>query len=68
MVFRFGSDMSDTGFECRLDGFPYVPCPKRYTPRVLPGRHVLKVKAVAADGSVDPTPAVAKFKVDQVSG
>jgi thermitase len=68
VVFRFGSDQAGSGFECRLDGFPYVPCPKRYSPRVLAGRHVLKVKAVASNGRVDSSAAVAKFRLKQISG
>jgi subtilisin family serine protease len=68
VVFRFGSDQAGSGFECRVDGLPYVPCTKRYALRLLPGRHVLKVKAVASDGGIDPTAAVAKFRVRQILG
>jgi hypothetical protein len=31
-----------------------------------PARHVLKVKAVSAAGAVDPTAAVAKFRIKQI--
>jgi len=68
VVFRFGSDQAGSGFECRLDGLPYVPCTKRYALRLLRGRHVLKVKAVASDGGVDPSAAVAKFRDKRIVG
>ncbi|MEK6250672.1 MAG: S8 family serine peptidase [Actinomycetota bacterium] len=68
VVFRFGSDQAGSGFECRVDGLPYVPCTKRYALRLLVGRHVLKVKAVASDGGIDPSAAVAKFRVKQITG
>ena len=35
---------------------------------MLPGRHVLKVKAVTSDGGTDPSAAVAKFRVKQITG
>ncbi len=66
VVFRFGSDQAGSGFECRVDGLPYVPCTKRYVLRLLRGRHVLKVKAVTSDGGTDPSAAVAKFRVKHI--
>jgi thermitase len=68
VVFRFGSDQAGSGFECQVDGLPYVPCTKRYVLRLLPGRHVLKVKAVASDGGIDPSAAVSRFRVKQITG
>jgi hypothetical protein len=34
--------------------------------RLLPGRHVLKVKAVDSSGAEDLTAAVAKFRVKRI--
>jgi subtilisin family serine protease len=66
VVFRFGSSKADSSFRCELDSVEYKPCLKRFVRRLLPGRHVLKVKAVTSDGVADPTPAIAKFRVKQV--
>jgi subtilisin family serine protease len=66
VVFRFGSDQVGSGFECQVDGLPYVPCTKRYALRLPPGRHVLKVKAITSDGGTDPSAAVAKFRVKHI--
>jgi thermitase len=66
VVFRFGSDQAGVSFVCALDRSSFVPCGKRYAPRLLPGSHVLKVKAVNRDGAVDATPAVARFRLARV--
>ena len=66
VVFRFGSSKSGSSFRCRLDSPVYVPCEKKLVRFLEPARHVLKVKAVDSDGAIDPTPAVAKFRVKQV--
>jgi hypothetical protein len=64
-LFRFssGSGRSGAGFQCMLDAAAWKAC---RSPRVYrhlgPGRHVLRVRA-AADGLVDPTPVVFKWKV-----
>ncbi len=68
VVFKFGSTEAGSSFRCRLDGVQYASCTKRYALRLLPGRHVLKVKAVASDGGTDPSAAVAKFRVKRVGG
>jgi subtilisin family serine protease len=66
VVFKFGSSQSGSTFRCKLDRAAYKPCAKKLVRRLEPGRHVLKVKAVSAGGAVDPTAAVAKFRVLQV--
>jgi Subtilase family len=66
VVFKFGSSQSGSTFRCKLDGAGYQPCAKKLVRRLLPARHVLKVKAVSPGGAVDPTAAVAKFRVLQV--
>jgi|GEM_PF-366839 len=58
--FSFNSvtgDPRDT-FECSLDGAPFAPCTSPINFTGLPeGTHTFQVRAVDADGDVDPTPA-----------
>jgi Subtilase family len=63
LAFRFGSDQPGATFRCRFGRAPYRPCSSRFTRRYGPGRHVVKVKALGADGLLDPTPAVLRFRV-----
>jgi thermitase len=67
VVFKFGADEAGSSFRCALDSLRYTSCSKRFVRRLLPGRHVLKVKAVTAGGE-DPTAAVAKFRVERLGG
>ena len=63
--FRFSAlGLPDPKFECRLDRKSFRRCssPRRYR-RLKPGRHAFRVRAVAADGVKDPTPAVRKFRI-----
>jgi thermitase len=66
VVFKFGSNQAGSGFRCSLDRAEYSPCLKRFVRRLLPGRHVLKVKAVTSNGIEDPTAAPSKFRVKQI--
>jgi len=61
--FRFGSDQEGATFLCRDDRGSFRPCPSRFARRYRLGRHVLRVKALAAGGLFDPTPAVFRFRV-----
>jgi hypothetical protein len=62
--FRFTADVAGARFECRLDRRRFRPCRSPYTSRRLgPGPHRFQVRAVAADGSADPTPASYRFRV-----
>ena len=63
LVFRFRSDQADASFLCAIDGARLKPCGARIARRFGLGRHVVKVKARAAGGLVDPTPAVFRFRV-----
>ena len=48
---------------CKLDGGKFVACGSPFrTPRLRPGKHVLRVRAVGAGGT-DASPAVRKFQV-----
>jgi plastocyanin len=50
-------------FKCSVDKKPFKACRSPYTTSALrPGRHTFKV-AAAANGSTDPTPATASFKI-----
>jgi hypothetical protein len=62
--FRFSSDMPGSTFECKLDKKPFKKCrsPKKYK-KLKPGKHVFKVRAIDANGTVDPVPAKRKFRV-----
>ncbi len=63
-TFKFKADEPGATFKCKLDRKKYRRCksPKTYR-HLKPGRHKFKVKAIDADGNVDPTPAKDKFKV-----
>ncbi|HEX8753321.1 MAG TPA: right-handed parallel beta-helix repeat-containing protein [Solirubrobacterales bacterium] len=62
--FRFASSESTATFQCRFDHRPFRSChsPRAYR-HLRPGRQVFEVRAVAADGEVDPTPARRRFTV-----
>lgn len=68
---RFGFESEPAGaiFECKLDRRPFAPCksPKRYA-NLKPGRHLFEVRAIDADGHVDPSPARERFSVPGPSG
>lgn len=66
-VFRFGSNLADASFVCRIDGGLLRVCPPRLAQRYTIGRHVLRVFARdAATGDFDRTPAVYRFRVKPV--
>ena len=67
VVFKFGSSQSGSTFRCQLDSVEYTPCSRKYVKRLLPAKHVLKVRAVNSSGAEDSTPAVFKFRVKQVA-
>jgi hypothetical protein len=68
VVFRFGSDESDSSFRCRLSKEAYAPCPRKLVRYLEPGRYVMKAKAVDGEGATDSSPAVARFRVKVVGG
>lgn len=63
VVFRFSSNERQAGFICQIDRRRSAPCvsPRPYT--VAIGTHVFRVTAIDAQGNVDPTPALARFRV-----
>jgi Bacterial Ig-like domain len=61
--FKFTSTDPSATFRCKLDKGQFAPCTSPFrTPRLLQGKHKLKVVAVGAGGT-DATPAVRKFRV-----
>jgi Subtilase family len=65
-VFRFGANEGDVTFVCGVDGGPPRPCASVFSRRFRAGAHVLRVTALDAAGSADPTPAVFRFRVKRV--
>jgi plastocyanin len=62
-TFKFTASIAGASFRCSVDKKPFKTCRSPYTtPALKPGRHTFKVAAVA-NGSTDPTPATASFKV-----
>ncbi|HEY2053557.1 MAG TPA: right-handed parallel beta-helix repeat-containing protein [Solirubrobacterales bacterium] len=61
--FRFNSNRPDATFECRLDRRRFRACESPVVYRGLAGRHAFEVRAVAASGESDPSPARQAFAV-----
>jgi hypothetical protein len=62
-TFRFSSNSSGAGFQCKLDRGGYKACRSPFTTKKLAyGPHTLTIRAVAG-GAVDPTPAKLDFKI-----
>jgi hypothetical protein len=62
--FTLGAGEGGASFECKLDRGPFVPCSSPFrTPRLLRGRHTLKVRATDPLGHMDATPAVKAFRI-----
>jgi hypothetical protein len=62
-VFVFGSNEGGVTYLCRVDGGLSRKCPERFVRRYGDGPHVVRVVARNAEGNVDSTPAVFRFKV-----
>ena len=61
--FKFASSDPTATFQCKLDMGKFTPCASPFrTPKLRPGKHKLKVRAVGIGGT-DATPAVRKFRV-----
>jgi hypothetical protein len=61
--FRFRGSEAGLSFECRLDKRPFRRCDSPEKLTVGQGRHLFKVRATGLAGAVDPTPAIAGFRV-----
>ncbi len=63
-AFTFGTNKPGSTFQCSLDGSAFTACGSPFTTGVLSiGQHAFAVRAVDAQGNIDPTPAVSSFKV-----
>ncbi|HEX3239174.1 MAG TPA: hypothetical protein VHR18_03435 [Solirubrobacterales bacterium] len=62
--FAFSADQAGASFRCKLDRGPYKSCrsPRVYRGLAV-GPHVLRVLAIAADGTVEAEPAVFHWQV-----
>lgn len=65
-VFGFAGRGAPTAFICRVDAGTFHICASRLARRFRIGRHVVRVKARDAAGNVDRTPAVYRFRVEQL--
>ena len=65
--FEFESSDPGATFECSLDGGAYYPCssPENIN-RLSEGRHVFVVRAIDAEGTVDPSPAEWVWAVERM--
>jgi hypothetical protein len=63
-TFRFRSSEAKSSFRCKLDRRRARPCesPRTYA-GLATGRHVFRVYALDAAGNADPTPARARFAI-----
>jgi plastocyanin len=60
---KFSASVGGASFQCSVDSKPFKACRSPFTaPSLKPGRHKIRVKAVAG-GVSDPTPASYSFKV-----
>ncbi len=66
-TFRFASNQSGVTFICAVDRGRFHRCGAKLSRWFGSGKHAVRVKARDAAGNVDPTPAVFRFRVVQVS-
>jgi hypothetical protein len=63
VVFRFGSDLPEATFVCKIDDGLLRACPQRLVRRLSIGLHTVRVYARDAAGNADLTPAVYRFRI-----
>ena len=61
--FRFESSEPASSFECRADDRDWHDCASPERTRAALGDHVFRVRAIDADGNVDPSPARHRWSV-----
>ena len=61
--FMFVSDEANSSFQCKLDKGAFKSCASPSKLKVKRGRHTFNVRAMDADGNVDPTAAEDRFRV-----
>jgi hypothetical protein len=60
-------DTPGATFQCKVDNGAYAACTSPYAPALSDGQHTITVRAVAAGGYVDRTPASTTFTVDKTA-
>jgi hypothetical protein len=67
-TFSFSASMSNSTFQCRLDGASFSPCisPLTYS-GLADGAHNFEVRATDPAGNTDPTPASFSWLVDTIT-
>lgn len=65
--FTFVSTTPSSSFECKLDKAAFKTCHSPFKKKLKPGGHSFQVRARNAAGIVDPTPAVARWRVLRTS-
>ncbi len=66
-IFRFRSNEPGSTFVCKVDRGPLRDCGPKLDRRFRVGRHAVRVRARDRAGNLDPTPAVFRFRVEQVA-
>ncbi|HEX5928596.1 MAG TPA: S8 family serine peptidase [Solirubrobacterales bacterium] len=66
VTLRLSADEPRPRFECMVDRGAWRPCGARLTRRYGPGRHVVRARARDELGNLDPSPAVARFRVERI--
>jgi hypothetical protein len=62
--FGFHSTKPGSSFQCSLDGSAFAACSSPFgASKLSPAQHAFAVRAIDAQGNVDPTPATNSFKV-----
>jgi len=62
-TFRLRSTDAPSRFQCKVDRKRYRRCRKRATLHLSSGSHMLRFRAVDAQGNLDPTPVKRKLRV-----
>jgi uncharacterized repeat protein (TIGR01451 family) len=67
-TFTFSANENQATYQCAFDGTAFTACtsPVTYANLAPAGSHTFSVRAVAADGRTDSTPATRSFSVDPV--
>lgn len=64
--FRFRSNENGVTYFCKIDRLPLRSCGRKLSRRFAAGKHTIRVRARDRAGNVDPSPAVFRFRVEQI--